>query len=190
MSSSKKQAGTKEKANSKPKKKQTKKQRFTTSKRDKVAEIVFTHNFKQAYEPAEFINAVRAAVAMPKLDEAAIYKLGWEVIRSVRTKYPDTKITLPKETKAQRVLRIFEEFSSGGTAEVISSKHNQTLKTKPPEKPKRRTAKPKPKPKPKLKAGQTERRGVRKGLTDDEKMDIIINTTRVRTGDLPDRRKK
>jgi hypothetical protein len=188
MGSSKTQADAKEKTNSKPKKKQTKKQRFTTSKRDKVAEIVFTHNFKQAYEPAEFINAVRAAVAMPKLDEAAIYKLGWEVIRSVRTKYPDTKITLPKETKAQRVLRVFEEFSSGGTAEVISSKHNQTLKTKPPEKPKRKTTKPKPKQK--LKAGQTERRGVRKGLTDDEKMDIIINTAKVRTGDLPDRRKR
>ena len=174
----------KEETNSKTNKKERKRQLFSASKRDKVAKIIFTHNFKQPYEPAEFVDAIRSAVALPTLDEAAVYKLGWEVIRSVRVKYPDTELTLPKETKSQRVLRIFEEFSASGSAGVISYSHNQKLKIKPAEKPKRRQ-----KSKPKPRASHPERRGVRDGLTEDQSLSIIIKKAKVRSGELPDKRK-
>lgn len=151
----------------KTKQNERKKQRFPASKRGKVARLILQHNFQQPIEPYEFITAVRQVVKIPTLEEAKIYKLCWSIIRGIRSHYPDSNLTIPRENRLEKSLRLYEEFSQKGKKKPIEFELNQ--------KPRRVVRK--------------ERRGDTEGLDHEEKLERLITKMKVQNKELPERRK-
>lgn len=157
----------KQKEEQKEVQKKRKKQMFPASKRELVARLILEHNFEKPMSPVEFISAVRRAVKISTLEEPKIYKLCWSIIRGIRSHYPDSNLAVPRESKRDKSVRLYEEFSQKGKKKPIAYEFNQ----KPRE------------------LNLKERRGNVEGLEHEEKMDRLITKMKVKNKELPERRK-